>query len=184
MEPQRSNFEKTPKEIPKQEKVSKPIQRPEEKPVVLAETETSPAQWVCMVVGVAFVLVGMAGFVLPNLFGMHLGWTHNLVHIFSGIAALWFGVNNSLLSAERFSYVFGAIYGMLGLAGFLFGSNTSMIPPAMDYDSFWWRLVPGYLELGTADHIVHILIGAAFVIGAWLTARKLDRMAPKGTTWH
>ncbi|WP_347358669.1 DUF4383 domain-containing protein [Bdellovibrio sp.] len=181
MEPQRPDLEK----LPKEERVSKPTPpKVEGKPVVQVESETSPAQWVCMVLGVAFVLVGMSGFVLPNLFGMHLGWGHNIVHILSGIVALWFGVGNSIITAERFSYVFGAIYGMLGLAGFLFGSNTSMIPPTMDYDSFWWRLIPGYLELGTADHIVHVLIGAAFVIGAWLTARKLDRIAPKGTTWH
>ncbi len=180
MESQRPELDKT-----ATERISKPLSPKETAPsVVQVEEETSPAQWVCMVLGVALILVGMAGFVLPNLFEMHLGWGHNIIHIISGLLALWFGVGNSFLSAERFSYAFGAIYGMLGVAGFLFGSNTSMIPPDMDYDSFWWRLIPGYLELGTSDHIVHVCIGLAFVVGAWMTARKLKRLAPKGTTWH
>lgn len=166
-----------------QEKVSQPL-RPGAPPVVSVESETSPAQWVSMVLGVAFILVGLAGFVLPNLLGMHLNASHNIVHLVSGVLSIWFGVGRSNLTAERFCYIFGTIYGMLGLAGFLFGSAVSMIPPMMDYDSYWWRVIPGYLELGTADHVVHILIGLAFVAGAYLTSRKLRNMVPKGTTWH
>lgn len=170
---------------PKRNKLLRPvIPPPDIKPMRRESEETSAAQWVCMVMGVAFILIGLAGFVIPNLFGMHLGWGHNIIHLVSGVASLWFGISRSFVTAERFSYAFGGFYAVLGLLGFILGSNTNMIPPMMDHDSFWLPIIPGSLEFGTADHIIHLLIGGAFILGAYMTARRMRVVAPKGTTYH
>jgi hypothetical protein len=38
-----------------------------------------------------------------------------------------------------------------------------------------FRLIPGYLELGTMDHLVHVLIGLVFIIAAALTRADATR---------
>lgn len=185
MEPQRPEQQSYKQHELKKDPLQRPVIPPKDvKPSVRVTSDTTPAQWVCMVMGVGFILIGLGGFVLPNLFGMHLGWGHNIIHLVSGVLSLWFGVGRSELTAEKFSYSFAAIYGALGVAGFLFGQNTSLIPPMMDYDSFWWQLIPGSVEFGTADHIVHLLIGGIFVVGAYLSTRRMKNVAPKGTLWH
>jgi len=63
------------------------------------------AKTVCKILGVAFLLIGIAGFAAPTLMGFHLGPAHNLVHILSGVAALYFGFAGSLSGARTFSLV-------------------------------------------------------------------------------
>jgi hypothetical protein len=46
------------------------------------------AKTVCKILGVVFLLVGVAGFAAPNLLGAHLSTPHNVVHIVSGAIAL------------------------------------------------------------------------------------------------
>lgn len=185
MEPQRSEQPYRQQKELKREKILRPIVPPPDmRPQPRETEETSAAQWVCMVMGVAFILIGLAGFVIPNLFGMHLGWGHNIIHLVSGAASLWFGITRSFLTAERFSYGFGGFYAALGIIGFIAGTNTNMIPPMMDHDSFWWPIIPGSLEFGTADHIIHLLIGGAFILGAYMTARRMRKVVPKGTMYH
>ena len=49
------------------------------------------AKLVCKLLGVVFVLVGVAGFVAPGFLGTHLSLAHNAVHLISGAIALYFG---------------------------------------------------------------------------------------------
>ena len=54
------------------------------------------AKTICKILGVVFLLVGVAGFAAPTLLGAHLTPPHNVVHILSGVAALYFGFAGSL----------------------------------------------------------------------------------------
>jgi hypothetical protein len=105
-----------------------------------------------------FILVGLCGFIMPNLLGAHLNLTHNLVHIISGAIALYFGFAGSLSGARLFCIIFGIVYGLLGVCGFLLGH-----PPDRMFE------VAGMLHLGTMDHIIHILLGVLFLIGGFMT---------------
>ena len=49
------------------------------------------AKTVCKLLGIVFVIVGVAGFVAPHLLGAHLVPVHNLIHLVSGAIALYFG---------------------------------------------------------------------------------------------
>ena len=137
------------------------------------------AKTICKLLGVVFLLVGIIGFVKPDLMGTHLSMAHNLVHILSGIIALYFGFAGSLSGARGFALAFGAIYMLLGIVGFIMGApGTSTIANMTMEDARLWKVIPGTLELGTADHAVHILLGIVFLAGALMTksdaARAID----------
>ena len=118
------------------------------------------AKTICKLLGVVFLLVGLIGFVKPDLLGAHLTLAHNLVHIVSGIIALYFGFAGTLSGARGFCLAFGAVYLLLGGVGFIMGdaANDRML-----------NLIPNQWLLGTRDHAIHILLGVLFLIGALAT---------------
>ncbi len=118
------------------------------------------AKTVCKILGVVFLLVGVAGFAAPNLLGAHLTPPHNLVHIVSGVIALYFGFAGSLSGARGFCLVFGVVYLGLGLLGMVMGD------PATNRE---WHVGP--LLLGMTDHGIHLLLGAIFLAGGLFTKK-------------
>jgi Domain of unknown function (DUF4383) len=131
------------------------------------------AKKISLLLGIVFLLVGVAGFVLPNLLGTHLSLAHNLVHIISGAVAIYFGTAGSVSAARSFCILFGIVYGLLGVAGFLLGAPGTVTMAGMENmsDGRLFKVIPGQLEFGTMDHIVHVLLGTVFLIGG-LTTRK------------
>ena len=77
------------------------------------------AKTIAKILGVVFILVGIIGFLAPGLLGMHLSLAHNFVHLISGALALYFGFAGTLAGARLFCIVFGVVYALLGVAGFL-----------------------------------------------------------------
>jgi hypothetical protein len=119
-----------------------------------------------------FLLVGAAGFAMPGLLGTHLSLAHNAVHIISGLIALYFGFAGSASGARTFCLVFGAVYLLLGVVGFVMGHpGVSAIAGMTMEDSKLWKVLPGTLELGKMDHIVHCLLGVVFLAGGLLGGR-------------
>jgi hypothetical protein len=139
------------------------------------------AKTICKILGIVFILVGILGFLAPGLMGMHLSLAHNLVHIISGALALYFGFAGTLSGARLFCIVFGVVYLLLGVAGFLAGgagSHTVAGVPAGHHgsgDSSLLRVLPGSLELASMDHLVHVLLGIVFLIGGFLTKADVHR---------
>jgi hypothetical protein len=125
------------------------------------------------IVGTLFVVIGIAGFVSPGLGGTHLSAAHNVIHLVSGALALWFGLKGTLSAARTFSWLFGIVYGLLGVAGMVFG-HTGMAMHEMGTDPKLLTLIPNVLELGRNDHILHIVLGIVFVAAA-LMARPVVR---------
>jgi hypothetical protein len=124
------------------------------------------AKTVCKILGVVFILVGLIGFVSPGFLGTHLSLTHNLVHIISGAIALYFGFSATLSAARLFCIIFGVVYGLLGICGFLLGRGNP--------DNMWDGLASVGLHLGTMDHVVHILLAIVFLAGGFLTRADLN----------
>ncbi|HWT02930.1 MAG TPA: DUF4383 domain-containing protein [Pyrinomonadaceae bacterium] len=117
------------------------------------------AKTICKLLGVLFILVGLIGFAKSDLLGAHLTTAHNLVHLISGAVALYFGFAASLSAARAFCLVFGAVYLLLGVVGFIMGTG----------DDRMLNVIPNQLMLGTADHAIHILLGVIFLVGALMT---------------
>jgi Domain of unknown function (DUF4383) len=124
------------------------------------------AKTIAKILGVVFILVGLIGFVAPGFLGTHLSLTHNLVHLISGALALYFGFAATLSAARLFCIIFGVVYALLGICGFLLGDGP---------DRMFEALASLGLHLGTMDHLVHILLGAVFLIGGFLTRADIDR---------
>ncbi|MCA1815871.1 MAG: DUF4383 domain-containing protein [Acidobacteria bacterium] len=126
------------------------------------------AKTIATLLGVVFILVGIIGFVSPTFLGTHLSMTHNIVHIVSGAISLYFGLAGSLGGARMFCIVFGVVYALLGICGFLLGTGP---------DRMFEALAALGLHLGTMDHIVHILLGVVYLIGGLATraAAAVDR---------
>ena len=117
------------------------------------------AKTVCKILGVVFLLVGVLGFVTPDLLNAHLTPAHNAVHIVSGAIALYFGFAGTLSAAKMFSLVFGVVYLGLGILGMALGTGEDRM----------WMLGP--LHFGQADHGIHILLGVIFLAGGLFTRR-------------
>ena len=115
------------------------------------------AKTVCKIFGVVFLLVGVAGFAKPDLLGAHLNPPHNVVHIVSGVIALYFGFAGSISGAKAFSLVFGVVYLALGILGLAMGAGA---------EKMW---VVGPLHFGQVDHGIHILLGVVFLAGGLFT---------------
>lgn len=124
------------------------------------------AKTVATLIGILFILAGLIGFAIPSLMGAHLSPAHNIIHLVSGAASLYLGLKGTLSAAKMFGFIFGAAYLLLGVAGFLFqapyteGMHTEIV----------FRVIPGILELGRMDHIIHVVIGLAYLAGAFLTS--------------
>jgi uncharacterized protein DUF4383 len=117
------------------------------------------AKTICKILGVVFLLVGVVGFASPTLLGAHLSPPQNVVHILSGVVALYFGFAGSLSGAKAFCMVFGVVYLALGILGLALGA-----PP----DRMW---MVGPLHLGRADHAIHVLLGIIFLVGGLFTKK-------------
>jgi len=111
------------------------------------------AKTVAKIMGLVLLLVGVLGFthVLDSL-GAHLSPAHNLVHILSGVIALYFGFAGSLSGAKGFCIIFGLVYLLLGVLGLVMG-----------------ELHIGPLMLGKVDHGIHLIVGAIFMAGGFFT---------------
>ncbi len=117
------------------------------------------AKTICKILGVVLLLVGVVGFAAPRLLGAHFTPPHNVVHIVSGVAALYFGFAGTLSGARIFSLVFGVVYLALGVMGLAMGEAPDRM------------LNVGPLMLGTSDHAIHILLGVLFLAGGLFTKK-------------
>ena len=120
------------------------------------------AKTICKVLGVVFLIIGFLGFISPNFLGMHLSATHNIIHLLSAALALYFGFAASPSAARTFSMVFGAVYLLLGVLGFISPAPVAALIRAHE--------VPGELHSLIPDNIVHLLLGAIFMIAGFSRA--------------
>jgi hypothetical protein len=136
------------------------------------------AKQIAKIMGVVFILVGIVGFLAPGLMGFHLNLAHNLIHLISGAVALYFGFSATLSAARLYCIIFGAVYGLLGVVGFLLGhSGAHTVPgvPAHGQDSSLFAALPNTLELASVDHIFHLVLAVIFLIGGFLTKADVER---------
>jgi hypothetical protein len=115
------------------------------------------AKTVSKLLGLIFLIVGIAGIFSHNLLGVHLNMAHNMVHIVSGVIALYFGFSGSASGARGFCLLFGLVYLLLGVCGWFLGPG-----PEHMFN------VGTLLMFGTRDHIFHIVLGVVFLAGGAL----------------
>jgi hypothetical protein len=116
------------------------------------------------IIGVVLLVVGLAGFAMPDMLGLHLTPIHNIIHLLTAALALYMGFAGSLSAARTFSLVFGAVYLLLGVAGFAAPSVVTGVigHPAVSAA----ELVP--------DNALHVVLGAAYLIVGLTASRRVE----------
>ncbi len=140
----------------------------------------SPAQWFCLIGGLALLLAGLLGFLADATFDTGLsrdtdqtgnadgqlqgdgflgfevnGW-HNVVHIASGLLLL-FGAWQWRL-AKAVALIFGLTYGLVTIIGLIDGND-----------------VLGIIPVNAADNILHLALSALGIIAGLLPGYDKDR---------
>jgi hypothetical protein len=77
------------------------------------------AKTYCKILGVAMLVAGVLGFVMPRLLGFHLTPVHNVIHLATGALAAYFGFAGAYGGAQNFCRIFGIVYGLVALLGFV-----------------------------------------------------------------
>ena len=88
------------------------------------------AKSISTILGIIFLVVGLLGFAATDTMGMHLSAAHNIVHLVSGALALYFGTKGTYEAARGFCIIFGIVYGLLGLIGFVAGGGDERVRSA------------------------------------------------------
>lgn len=102
---------------------------------------------IALLFGVVFLVVGILGFVpavTPNqmLLGIfHVNTAHNVVHLLSGVLALWAGMSSAAY-ARLYFRLFGVVYALVAVLGFLAGNG----------------MVLGLISNNMADTALHMVI--------------------------
>lgn len=137
-------------------------------------TPRTITQKVCIGLGILFILGGLGGIVMPGMLGLHLSMSHNVIHLGSGVLSLWCGYSDDPRKAYNFALSFGVVYGLLGLAGFVFGEPGYPGVGHMEADENLLRIIPNVLEFGTNDHTFHVIVSAAFLASAYAWKKRRD----------
>jgi hypothetical protein len=133
----------------------------------------TPAQWYCLLAGLALLLAGVLGFISDSSFdtgsnvqgddfiGFEVNAIHNLVHVASGVVLLAAFPNRA--AAKAVALGFGLVYAVVALIGLIDGSD-----------------VIGLIPVNAADNILHIAL-AALGIATALASRGDERPAEPTT---
>jgi hypothetical protein len=133
--------------------------------------DMTPVQRVTLIIGVVFLLVGIAGFI-PGLttdydsldFAGHesgaeligvfqVSILHNIVHLLFGIAGI--ALSRSASAARTYLIVGGAIYLVLWIYGLV-----------VDYDAD-----ANFVPLNDADNWLHLILGVGMIVLGFLVPR-------------
>lgn len=130
-----------------------------------SRTTRHPAQWLALVIGVVYTLVGLIGFLVTGfdnfagvtndtLLGFELNPLHNLVHLAIGVlgVVMW----TPLASARTYGWLLAAIFGLAFVFGMFAVSNVDI----------------NILSINGPDNILHLLSAAAGVLVALWPARR------------
>ncbi|MEW6155847.1 MAG: DUF4383 domain-containing protein [Verrucomicrobiota bacterium] len=107
---------------------------------------------IAQVFGLGFILIGILGFVPgitedEHLFGIfHVDAVHNFVHLLTGVVALIAG-SVSFQSARVFFQVFGIIYGLVAILGFINQANPVLGFLSNNIPDAWLHTVIALLAL-------------------------------------
>jgi hypothetical protein len=115
------------------------------------------AKTVCKIVGIVLLLVGIVGFITGDILGLHLTPIHNIIHLATALVALYFGFAGSTKATHSFLQVFGVVYLLVALLGFIAPKVvvSLLMGHAMDDSQ-----VPNLIM----DNIVHLLLGVVFMV--------------------
>jgi hypothetical protein len=134
---------------------------------IARDDRRTPAQWYCLLGGLALLLAGAFGFISDSSFdtgdevqgdlflGFEVNAIHNLIHVASGLVLLVASPKRA--SARAVALAFGLVYGVVAIIGVIDGED-----------------VLGLIPINSADNLLHIALAALGIITG-LISRDDDR---------
>jgi hypothetical protein len=124
---------------------------------VTRDDARTPAQWYCLLAGLALLLAGILGFVSDSSFdtgdgvegdlflGFEVNAIHNIIHLASGLVLL--AAFPKRASARAVALGFGLVYGLVAVIGLVDGED-----------------VLGLIPINSADNLLHIALAALGIL--------------------
>ncbi len=134
---------------------------------VARDDRRTPAQWYCLLAGLALLLAGVFGLISDSSFdtgdgvqgdlflGFEVNAIHNLIHVASGLVLL--AASPKRASAQAVALAFGLVYGLVAIIGLIDGED-----------------VLGLIPINAAENLLHIALAALGIITG-LISRDDDR---------
>jgi hypothetical protein len=139
------------------------------------DRQRTPAQWYCLLAGLALLLAGVLGFIVNSQFNtggningdelivFEVNGIHNLVHLASGLVLL--AASPKRASARAVAIAFGLVYGLVTIIGLIDGET-----------------VLGLIPVNPADNVLHIALSALGVITGFMSRGSDDVPANEPAT--
>lgn len=103
-----------------------------------------PLTWI---LGIVLTIIGVYGFFSGGMvLSFQVDTLHNVVHLASGLIALW-AANAGQAASKTFLVIFGIIYALVAVLGFMMNGD-----------------VLGLMMMNDADNWLHVAIAAACLI--------------------
>ena len=128
----------------------------------------TPAQWYCLLAGLALLLAGIAGFIADSSFDtgdgiqggellsiFEVNGIHNLIHVASGLLLL--AASPKRASAKTVAIAFGLVYGIVTIIGLIDGET-----------------VLGLIPVNPADNVLHIGLSLLGLITGFMSRGSDD----------
>jgi hypothetical protein len=112
------------------------------------------ARYLCRILGVLFVATGPMVFFSADA---PTRW-HTLLHVVTGLIALWAGLRGTPGAARVYCLAFGGGYLLFGALGLLLGDSAN---------EHQWHVGP--LRLMTGDHLFHVALGTVVLLAGLVT---------------
>jgi hypothetical protein len=124
---------------------------------ITRDDRRTPAQWYCLLAGLALLLAGIFGFISDSSFdtgdgvqgdlflGFEVNAVHNLIHVASGLVLL--AASPKRASARAVALGFGLVYGLVAIVGLIDGED-----------------VLGLIPVNSADNLLHVALSALGII--------------------
>ena len=132
--------------------------------LLILNTLCMSAKKLSLAFGVIFIAVGLLGYFNNPIIGLaenaifHADGMHNIVHIVSGVLFLLVALA-APASSRRFLILFGIVYLLVGVIGFISMGTTGM------------GQVLGFLHVNGADNYLHVGLGLIILV-CGLASRK------------
>lgn len=125
------------------------------------------AKSIVMLLGIVLVVAGVLGFFTDPVLGTFaVNGMNNALHIIAGVLALAMA-SMGARSAKTYGKIFGVIYLVLGILGFVMGTDTKLL---------------GLFEVNTADNFLFTILGLVLLFIGFSKAAASSSPRPMSGT--
>ncbi|HXH74195.1 MAG TPA: hypothetical protein VNJ08_04475 [Bacteriovoracaceae bacterium] len=133
----------------------------------------SPPRMISLDVGCILIFLAVAGLFEPHFFGLELSLMHCFVLFGTGVMAVWTGLAGNVKRVYQVSLALGVFFLLNAVLGYVLGEPRSIgYGTSSDYVL---KMAPGFMELSTRDHIIHLTLAIFFFFDAFLWKRRLKQ---------